>query len=321
MRRQQNLVRQGFTLIELLVVIAIIGSLLGLLLPAVQKVREAASRVRCKNNLKQIGIACHGYHDVFNALPPGYRAASPYVDGVTDTSPGWGWAAFLLPYLEQDNLYRQLDFTQPVVNSPGIQAVISVYLCPSDIAPSGGFGVPDGFGETVCLAAPCSYAACVGGDETATTDATGKGVFYRNSQTRLLDITDGASLTILIGERAWCNANGVWAGAIPGGVIRRGPNNPCQPVVPGAWYPDPTLVLAHCHLNNALSDPDGSAGMDDFSSRHPAGSNFLFADGSVHFLRTVAADHADGTYTAAGLIFQALGTRASGEAIPADWIE
>jgi prepilin-type processing-associated H-X9-DG protein len=135
----------------------------------------------------------------------------------------------------------------------------------------------------------------------------------------MTDITDGTSSTILIGERAWSNANGIWAGAIPGGVIRRGQFNPCQPVVPAAWYPAATLVQAHAHLNNALVDPDGSAGMDDFGSRHFGGSNFVFADGSVHFLRSVPSDNSDGSYSADGLNFQALGTRANGEVVSGDW--
>jgi prepilin-type processing-associated H-X9-DG protein len=311
--------RAAFTLIELLVMIAILGVLIGLLLPAVQKVREAAARTQCSNNLKQIGLACHNHHDAHNAFPPGYCAALPYSDGATDTTPGWGWGAFLLPYLEQDNLYRQLNFNQPVANAPAVQAVVKVYLCPSDIAPAAAFPVPDAFGETVALAAPTSYAACVGGDETDTTGPTGLGVFYRNSRTRMTDITDGTSNTLLIGERAWSNANGIWAGAIPGGVIVRGQYNPCQPVVPGTWYPAATLVQAHAHLNNALRDPDGSAGMDDFGSRHPGGSNFVFADGSTHFLRSIPGDNADGSYTPDGLTFQALATRANGEVVPGDW--
>jgi prepilin-type processing-associated H-X9-DG protein len=206
-----------------------------------------------------------------------------------------------------------------VQNSPAIQTRVPVYLCPSDQTPGGAFAVPNGFGKTVCMAAPSSYAACVGGDESDTTGPTGQGVFYRNSRTRLTDITDGTSNTILVGERAWSTANGVWAGAIPNGVIMRGQSNPCQPVVAGAWYPASTLVLGHTHLNNALLDPDGSAGMDDFASRHFGGSNFVFADGSVHFLRSVPSDNPDGSYTADGLIFQALGTRANDEVVPDNW--
>jgi prepilin-type N-terminal cleavage/methylation domain-containing protein/prepilin-type processing-associated H-X9-DG protein len=310
--------QSAFTLIELLVVIAIIGSLMGLLLPAVQRVREAAARVQCRNNLKQIGLGLLHYHDSEGVLPPGYRAALPYVDGATDTAPGWSWAAYLLPYLEQDNLHAQLHFNQPVQNSPAIQTLVKVYLCPDDSTPSGAFPVPDGFGNTICLAAPTSYAACCGNDQS-TTGPTGLGVFYRNSPTRLADITDGTSNTLLIGERAWARAKGVWAGAIPDGVIQRGQYNPCQPVVPSAWFPAATLVLAHAHLNNALVDPDGSAGMDDFGSRHFGGSNFVYADGSVHFLRSVPTDNPDGSYTPDGLIFQALATRAGGEVVPGDW--
>jgi prepilin-type processing-associated H-X9-DG protein len=96
-------------------------------------------------------------------------------------------------------------------------------------------------------------------------------------------------------------------------------SNPCQPVVSGAWYPAATLVQAHAHMNNALFDSDGSAGMDDFSSRHFGGSNFVFADGSVHLLRSVPGDNPDGSFTPDGVIFQALATRANGEAITEDW--
>jgi prepilin-type N-terminal cleavage/methylation domain-containing protein/prepilin-type processing-associated H-X9-DG protein len=304
--------RRAFTLIELLVVIAIIAVLIGLLLPAVQKVREAANRAKCTNNLKQIGLALQSYHDTNKALPPGYLATVPYSDGATDTAPGWGWAAYILPYLEQTNLGQQLNFTRPIPGSPAIGTMLKFYLCPSDLAPSAPFTVPDGFGSTLALAAPSSYAACCGGDESDTFGPTGQGVFYRNSQTRLTEITDGVSNTILVGERSWGNANGIWAGAVNNGVCLRGQQNLCPGAGAGS-YPAATLVLAHSHLNNATTDTDG--GLDDFSSRHTGGSNFVFADGHVAFLRSVPGDLPDGSYTPDSLAFQALGTRAGGEVI------
>jgi prepilin-type processing-associated H-X9-DG protein len=299
-------------LIELLVVIAIIGILMGLLLPAVQKVREAAARMQCTNNLKQIGLACHNYHDANRSFPPGYLAGGPYVDGANDTAPGWGWAAFLLPYIEQDSLYRQLNFAQAGPKSPGIQTLVKTYVCPSDVFPPGAFAVPDAFGTAVAQAGPSSYAACVGGDESDADGPTGLGIFYRNSQTRLTDVTDGTSITLLVGERAWANANGIWAGAIPGAVCKRGQLNPC-PGGGAASYPASVLVQAHSHLNNAISDTDG--GLDDFSSRHTGGSNFVFADGHVAFVRSVPGDNPDGSFTPDSLALQALGTRANGEVI------
>ncbi len=315
--RRTPVSRSALTLIELLVVIAIIAVLIGLLLPAIQQVREAAARTQCQNNLKQIGLGLHSYHNANQALPPGYTASGPYVDGATDTTPGWGWAAYLLPYVEQDLLYHQLNFKQPVQNSLASRTVAKGYLCPSDLTAGGAFPVPDGFGTTICTAGSSSYAACCGGDESDTFGPDGLGVFYRNSQTRLTDITDGTSLTILIGEKAWSNANGVWAGAINDAVCKRGQLNPCPGG--GSSYPAATLVLAHSHLNNTRTDPDG--GLDDFSSRHPDGSNFVFADGSVHFLRSIRGDNPDGSYTQDSLIFQALGTRANDDnaIIPSSW--
>ena len=152
----------------------------------------------------------------------------------------------------------------------------------------------------------------MGGDESDTDGPSGLGVFYRNSRTRLTDITDGTSQTILIGERAWSNANGVWAGAVAGGVLRRGQQNR-NPGSPAGSMPAAVLIQAHSHLNNASADTD--AGLDDFSSKHTGGSNFLFADGSVRLLGSIPGDNPDGTYTAPGRAFQALGTRANGEVV------
>jgi prepilin-type N-terminal cleavage/methylation domain-containing protein len=304
--------RHAFTLAELLVVIAIIGMLIGLLVPAVQKIRETASRLSCSNNLRQIGLACHNFHDTNLSLPPGYVASSYWFDGATDTAPGWGWAAFILPQIEQDNLHRSINFRLPVQapqNASAIQQRLKLYLCPSDLWTDIASAVPDAFGNSIGLAAPCSYAACCGGDETDTFGPSGEGIFYRNSHTRLTDITDGTSNTIMIGERSWGNAQGIWAGAMPGGVCLRGRYNPCPGNGAGS-YPAATLVLAHSHLNNATTDTDG--GLDDFSSRHFGGSNFVFADCSVRFIRSVPGDLPTG-YTRDSLDFQALGTRANGD--------
>jgi prepilin-type N-terminal cleavage/methylation domain-containing protein/prepilin-type processing-associated H-X9-DG protein len=302
--------RAGFTLIELLVVIAIIAVLIGMLLPAIQKVREAAARSSCANNLHQIGVALQGYHDAHSSFPPGYRAAGPYSDGGGDTAPGWAWSAYLLPFLEQGNLAAQIDFDRPIAGTPAARAVLAVYLCPSDQPPAAAFAVSDAFGASLALVGPSSYAACVGGDESGTADATGRGVFYRNSRTQIVQITDGTAQTILVGEKAWGDVNGTWAGAVPDGAARRGPLNPC-PGSGAGFYPAPALVLAHSHLNNPTTDTDG--GLDDFSSRHVGGSNFVFADGHVSFVRSVPGDNPDGSYTRDGLALQALGTRANSD--------
>src|SRR4051812_34621469 len=146
--------RKAFTLIELLVVIAIIATLIGLLLPAVQKVRAAAARLKCANNLKQIGLALHNYENVNRAFPSAYVTANTRQDGSAygisygdeyrNGPPGWAWGVFLLPYLEQDNLYRQFDLAQPCwapVNAPAARTKVAAFLCPAATGGSDGFDV------------------------------------------------------------------------------------------------------------------------------------------------------------------------------------
>lgn len=318
---------RGFTLIELLVAIAIIAVLIAILLPAVQAAREAARRAQCVNNLKQMGLGLHNYHDAIGAFPMGYAARARFVDGATDTAPGWGWATMILPQIEQGPLFNAVNFGLAVEspqNSTVIRSTVTTYLCPSDLT-SGPFPVTDASGNVLATAAPSSYAASVGGNETDTAtginnDGLGTGVFYRNSRVRLADVTDGSSQTIAVVERAWSKANSVWAGAVTNGVIRRGSANAC-PTTGALFYPSATLVQAHCHLINANSDPDG--GLDDTSSLHPGGANFLFADGSVHFLKNILGDagtRPDGStlYFLSDVAFQALATRNGGEVVSAD---
>lgn len=277
----------AFTLIELLVVIAIIAILIGLLLPAVQKVREAAARMSCSNNLKQIGLALHNYHDANSKFPPGFTSIAPPGG---DVSPGWGWAFYILPYIEQDNLFRQANQTQPVTMSPLLSQKVRIYLCPSDIQ-NESFQVygPGGIPLSGIMAAPCSYAACVGGDETEVTTGDGNGqfhgVFYRNSKTRLTDITDGTSQTIVVAERACGITQGTWAGALPGARMRLGPKNPVYPLNPNMDFDPDLFCLIHANVINATLAQSDDGGTDDPSSFHSGGAFHLFGDGSVRFLR------------------------------------
>src|SRR5262249_9083537 len=178
-----------------------------------------------------------------------------------------------------------------------------VYLCPSDMPPTSPFAVTNATFGTVCLAAPGSYAATVGSDDSEIDDPTGNGVFYRNSKIRFADITDGTSNTVFLGDRAWPDTKAIWAGAPEGAVTRPGPTNPWTSVT----GPTQALILVHNNWINIKTDTDG--GLDDFSSKHAGGVNLLFGDGSVRFIRSITADGP------ARHAFWAMGTRAGGEVI------
>ena len=285
--------RPAFTLIELLVVIAIIAILIGLLLPAVQKVREAANRTRCFNNLKQIGLAIHNYHDRNDAFPPGY--ASRVAPDGSDLGPGWGWAAFLLDDLEQGNLQRQIDFNADIAAPAHATArvqVLSIFVCPSDRR-VGTFATA----ANPVSVAHANYVGVFGTNEIEDGPSFGNGVFYRNSRTRLADITDGTSSTLCVGERSSNIALATWTGAVTGAEV---------PFVadPSDREGAPLLVLGRGdHEPNSPS-----AHVDDFYSRHPVGVNFLYADGSVRRINNAIRTD----------LWQAIQTRAGGEVASGD---
>jgi prepilin-type N-terminal cleavage/methylation domain-containing protein/prepilin-type processing-associated H-X9-DG protein len=257
----------AFTLVELLVVIAIIAILIGLLLPAVQKVREAAARTTCQNNLKQIGLALHNYHDAEGMFPPAYKAPGRRV--------GWGWGTFLLPHLEQPALYDALgvpagrpfgdgQFTAPATDLT--QTRLKVYICPSDAGPD--------LNPLKRHHAKSNYRAVAGPHlpQLFAADHDYGGVLYQNSKTRVLDITDGTSHTLVVGEcvldEAANKVAAIWAG---------------MDLNSGAVYVSDVfwgIDAGDFRLNGP--------GPQAFSSRHPGGVGFAFADGSVRLIRDTA---------------------------------
>ena len=289
MSRAQN--RSAFTLVELLVVIAIIGILVSLLLPAVQAAREAARRMQCSNNLKQIGLALHNYESAHRKFPVGSWQSnfiSPLVG--------------ILPYLEQGNNYQQWDFSRSYIDP--FNALVSAqrvdtYLCPSMTLPR---AVP--LVSARETGGPSSYLLCEGTDDYM---ASADGVFglqwpsfgYNNPNRRFSDITDGTSNTMFAGETIYNYRDLLWSARTPAphaGTVRFGT---------ARWvvgYPaislGTTLKPFNVHTVAALGG---------FASMHTGGGNFLYGDGSVHF----QSQNMD------VILFNASATRAGGEAMGA----
>ena len=292
----------GFTLVELLVVIAIIGILVGLLLPAVQAAREAARRMQCSNNVRQIGLALHNYESAHKKFPPGWIANTPAGE------PGWGWATALLPFMEQNNVYQRLDLNVEIIatqNMPMIETVIPTFICPSDpslalfqiaeahdhdhLHGSGAFDDDDhdephnvDEGEKLFTIAKSNYVGVFGTGEVDESPYNSDGTFWGNSRVRMQDFVDGTSNTIVIGERSSRLGGSLWHG-----------------VIPEANASFARIVGSTDHVPNS---PVGH--YDDFSSFHATGANFIMGDCSVRLIPDTIDEN----------VYRAMATRMGGEA-------
>jgi prepilin-type N-terminal cleavage/methylation domain-containing protein/prepilin-type processing-associated H-X9-DG protein len=337
--------RHAFTLIELLVVIAIIAILIALLLPAVQSAREAARRISCTNNLKQMGIALHGYHDVVGVFPPAALMYAPYdvafncASNSNGLSRSHGLFTYILPYVEQANLFNAVNFhfSAGSVNGnlqfgvlPGavqftaFGTVVNTYLCPSDtrLLPSNAVPYNQGTAYT-----PGSYASNVGTLDTVHGNVCPRytesdGAFSRDWVYNASAITDGLSTTIFLGETsrfvndpevyfnfwnrvAWVNSVVGLAGTTRTmGFALTAPRLNANLQIPDP----PALTPGVAWLLPGSPGYAGEAGQFGFRSRHPGGATFLFGDGSVKFLKNSIALP----------VYRGLSTRARGEVVSAD---
>jgi prepilin-type N-terminal cleavage/methylation domain-containing protein/prepilin-type processing-associated H-X9-DG protein len=320
--------RTGFTMIEVLVVVAIIAVLIALLLPAVQSAREAARRAQCSNNLTQLGIALQNYEATHLVLPPGViNQTGPILE--TADSYQFNWITQILPHFEQNNVFRHLDFGVGIyaTNNLTVRSVsLNMLLCPSEARGRNSFAAFGNPSFNSALSnipdpAMCSYAACHN-DVESPIDTGNHGVFFLNSRVRLDEIEDGLSHTIFLGEKRPPGDELGWASG-----TRATLRNTGTPINQTKLEPtDLTPYMSGFNPENVTPDPDRTSmraepapapsvpiplvpiTVGGFSSSHPGGSNFLFGDGSVHYLRT-SID--------AG-VFRLLGNRADGVPIGDD---
>jgi len=291
---------RGFTLVELLVVIAIIGILVGLLLPAVQAAREAARRIQCTNNLKQIGLALHNYEAGHRTYPPGFisRVIGQWSgrgnDPIPEAGPGWSFYAMLLPNMELGSLHQSVRFDLPISDSAN-QAARSTkvpgYQCPSDAWNEPVTVWPSTLGLRDL--AHASYIGCLGGGDPANAprysaqyeETPFNGMFHRNQPIKHAAITDGTSNTIGIGERASMFAPNGWAGVIPNGQTVFSPATAQIRGQVVGQTARPAITMATVHVRSG--GPNASTGSPGgFWSPHVGGCLFLLMDGSVHTIPT-----------------------------------
>lgn len=290
--------RNAFTLIELLVVIAIIAILVALLLPAVQQAREAARRSSCKNNLKQLGLALHNYHDVHNVLPPGYLRYD-YTESTFD-GPGWGWGAMILPQLEQGGIYDALRMDERALTDTAdilqyTQTPLSVFRCPS--MPGGLYNerlMSSSATDGIALA---SYKGVFGDNNAHYNESSddcplvlgscisaGNGAFSANSSVRFRDITDGLSNTVVVGEVPYelngtVNSSGTdvdYKGSVWAGVSSASSRSNVAVIetLRGETSSGSISTLYRINGTSTFS----------FGSHHDGGAQFLMGDGAVRFV-------------------------------------
>lgn len=293
--KNKPFVNRGFTLIELLVVIAIIAILIALLLPAVQQAREAARRLSCKNNLKQLGLGLHNYQETHGCYPPGYV----YKPGTGGNQSGFGWVTMILPMIDQANLYNQFDLEEPIfspVNLVPRERQIPGLLCPSDPVSENGFIEMGSSAERYAMGC---YVASFGPPDLDATQEKRAGMFSRNSSTRPRDVIDGLSNTLCVGERQ-------------NGVFRNGAAHGNHFEYETTWagavreITDATDDHGHMILFQTGHVPNNPASDDrDVSAPHVGFAQFLLGDGSVRLI---------GSSIDFGL-YSALGTIAGGEVI------
>ena len=284
--------RSAFTLIELLVVIAIIAILIALLLPAVQQAREAARRTQCKNNMKQLGLALHNYHDVYGQFPNAFYDPLNASGALQNNTAAWSWGTMLLPYMDQAPAFNALTpgptrmqqiFTDPIAAKLTVlQTPNPSFRCPSDVAPEVNVGRqfprPNPRDQPV---ATSNYVACVG-NVNVRTDDNGAGMFRGSLDggpgVKIRDITDGTTNTIAIGERRWRylahDGTEMFAEAgVVYGATRT--NNGGQGRADVAFSTRWKINYDGCNPNSARQ---GS------SSNHVGGGQYLLGDGSVRFI-------------------------------------
>jgi prepilin-type N-terminal cleavage/methylation domain-containing protein/prepilin-type processing-associated H-X9-DG protein len=272
---KRNSTAGGFTLVELLVVIAIIALLVALLLPAIQASREAARRIQCANNLRQLGVAMHNYHSALGSFPPGFQA----IDHEGNIAGGWAWGVYLMPYIEQSILKDRLSATRYTLSEvisdpellPMLQMKLPVFTCPSSrLEPLREFRGPGSqmvaTSSYTCSRGFYNYRYGGSGSTVVPLEQENNGIYFACSRVKIRDVVDGTSKTLALGERtvlegdrrnpkkwpSWCGPGGLGIGSTVSSSVAKPMNHPTD--------------------------------MHSFSSDHPGGCHFCFVDGSVHFI-------------------------------------